>query len=63
MLPPGPPPAPAPLSKSRLLRPRGGLGEDGIDGMWECEGGVPGSPPQQLLAPAVPPPRPPWGAE
>lgn len=47
---------PAPGVKSRLLRPSGGLGLEGIAGICECEGGVPGRPPQQLLLPPAPPP-------
>jgi hypothetical protein len=57
------PPKGAPLSvlppgfKSRLLRPSGGFGLEGMQGMWEWEGGVPGRPPQQLLLlPVNPPP-------
>jgi hypothetical protein len=46
MLPP--PVLTAPGFKSRLLRPSGGFGLEGMEGMWECKGGVP----QQLLPPA-----------
>jgi len=57
-MPPPPVPPPAPGFKSRLLRPSGGFGLEGMEGMWEWEGGVPGRPPQQLLL--LPPAAAPW---